>query len=109
MTNLVAGSEHYHCQLDPIAFPFLPKMSHINCQQVRKNGETTCRQLSKRFPDNSTVFAAEATSITLALDYYKYLDPVKHDVVFYSDSMFCLQAIGGEDAQNPLMYHMNLL
>ena len=41
-----------------------------------QNGETTCRQLSKRLPYNSTIFAADATAITLALDYYRYLDPV---------------------------------
>ena len=46
-----------------------------------QNGETTCRQLSKRLPNNSTIFAAEATAITLALDYYQYMDPVQHDVV----------------------------
>ena len=33
-----------------------------------QNGEITCRRLSKRLPDNSTIFAAEATAITLALD-----------------------------------------
>ena len=32
-----------------------------------QNAET-CRQLSKRLPDNSTIFAAGATAITLALD-----------------------------------------
>ena len=32
------------------------------------NGETTCRQLSKRLPDNSTIFPAEATAISLALN-----------------------------------------
>ena len=57
-----------------------------------QNGKTTCRQLSKRLPNNSTIFAAEATAITLALDYYQYMDHVKHDVVVYSDSMSCLQA-----------------
>ena len=73
-----------------------------------QNGDTTCRQLSKRLPDNSTIFAAEATAINLALDYSSY--PVKHDVVFYSDSMFCLQAIEGEDRTNPLICHiMNVL
>ena len=35
------------------------------------NGETTCDQLSKRLPDNSTIFAAEATAISLALNYYQ--------------------------------------
>ena len=54
-----------------------------------QNGETICHQLSKRLPDNSTIFAAEATAITLALDYYRHMDPVQHDVVFYSDSMSC--------------------
>ena len=33
-----------------------------------QNGETTYRQLSKRLPDNSTIFAAEATAISLALN-----------------------------------------
>ena len=74
-----------------------------------QNGETSCRQLSERLPNNSTIFAAEATAITLALDYYRYMDPVKHDVVVYSDSMSCLQAIEGEDTENPLICHiMNL-
>ena len=66
-----------------------------------QNGETTCHQLSKRFPDNSNNFAAEATAITLALGSYRYMDPVKHCVVVYSDSMSCLQAIEGEDTENP--------
>ena len=75
-----------------------------------QNGEITCRCLSKRLPDNSTVFAAEATAITLALDYYRHMEPVRHDVVIYSDSMSCLQAIEGEDTENPLIcYIMNLL
>ena len=75
-----------------------------------QNGETACRQLSKRLPDNSTIFAAEATAISLALNYYQHIGPVHHDVVVYSDSMSCLQAIEGEDTENPLIYHiMNLL
>ena len=75
-----------------------------------QNGETTCRQLCKRLPNNSTIFAAEATAITLALDYYRYMDPVMHDVVVYFDSMSCLQAMEGEDTENPLICHiMNLL
>ena len=75
-----------------------------------QNGETTCRQLSKRLPDNSTIFAAEATAISLALDYYQHMGPVHHDVVVYSDSMSCLQAIEGEDTENPFICHiMNLL
>ena len=75
-----------------------------------QNGETTCRQLSKRLPDNSTIFAAEATAISLALNYYQHMGPVHHDVIVYSDSMFCLQAIEGEDTENPFICHiMNLL
>ena len=75
-----------------------------------QNGETTCRHLSKRLPDNSTIFAAEATAITLALNYYRHMDPVHHDVVVYSDSMSCLQAIECEDTENPFICHiMNLL
>ena len=75
-----------------------------------QNGETTCRQLSKRLLDNSTIFAAEATAISLALNYYQHMDPVHHDVILYSDSMSCLQAIEGEDTENPFICHiMNLL
>ena len=73
-----------------------------------QNGETTCRQLSKRLPDNSTIFAAETTAISLALNYYQHMDPVHHDVVVYSDSRSCLQAIEGEDTENPFIC-MNLL
>ena len=68
-----------------------------------QNGETTCRQMSKRLPDNSTIFAAEATVISLALNYYQHMGPVHHDVVVYSDSMSCLQAIEGEDTDNPFI------
>ena len=71
-----------------------------------QNGGTTCRQLSKRLPNNSTIFAAEATAITLVLDYYWYMDPVKHDAVVYPDSMSCLQAIEGEDNENHLICHI---
>ena len=71
-----------------------------------QNGETTCRQLS----DNSTIFAAEATAISLELNYYQHMGPVHHDVVVYSDSMSCLQTIEGEDTENPFICHiMNLL
>ena len=42
--------------------------------------------------------------------YYRHMDPVQQDVVFYSDSMSCLQAIEGEDTENPLICHiLNLL
>ena len=71
-----------------------------------QNGETTCHQLSKRLPDNNTIFAAEATTITLTLDHYRHMDSVKHDVVFYSGSMSCLQAIEGKDMENPLICHI---
>ena len=75
-----------------------------------QNGETTCPQLSKRLPDNSTIFAAETTVISLALNYYQHMGPVHHDVVVYSDSMSCLQAIEGEDTKKPMICHiMNLL
>ena len=75
-----------------------------------QNVEITCRSLSKRLPDNSTIFAAEATAITLALDYYQHIEPVRHDVVVYFDSISCLQAIEGEYTENPLIcYIMNLL
>ena len=88
----------------------LTSLTERSLTAIYQNGETTCRQLSKRIPNNSTIFAAEATVITLALGYYRYIDPVKHDVVVYSDPMSCLQAIEGEDTENPLICHiMNLL
>ena len=62
-----------------------------------QNGGTTCHQLSKRLLDNSNIFAAEATAISRALNYYRHMGLVHHDVVVYSDSMSCLQAIEGED------------
>ena len=74
-----------------------------------QNGETTCRQLSKRLPDNSTIFAAEARAISLALNYYQHMGPVHHDVVVYSDSKSCLQAIGSEDTENPFICHNMIL
>ena len=75
-----------------------------------QNGETTSSQLSKRLLNNSTIFVAEATAITLALNYYRHMDTVQHDVVIYSDSMSCLQAIEGKDTGNPLICQiMNLL
>ena len=75
-----------------------------------QNGETTCRQLSKRLTDNSTIFAAEATAISLALNHYRLIVPVHHNVVVYSDSISCLQAIEDEDTENPFICHiMNLL
>ena len=56
------------------------------------------------------IFAAEATAISLALNYYQHMGPVQHDVVVYSDSMSCFQAIDGEDTKNPFICHiMNLL
>ena len=75
------------------------------------DGETTCRHrdLSKRLPDSSTIFAAEATAITLALNYYQYMGPVHHDVVVYADSMSCLQAIEGEDTENPFIVKLEEL
>ena len=55
----------------------------------------------KRMTDNSTICAAEATAITLALDYHRHMDPVHHDVAIYTDSMSCLWAIEGKDTENP--------
>ena len=38
-----------------------------------QNGEITCHCLSKVLPDNSTIIAAEAMTITLTLDYYWHM------------------------------------
>ena len=64
----------------------------------------------ERLQDNSIVFAAEATATSLALKYYRYMGPVHHYVVAYTDLMSCLPAIEGEDIENPFIGHiMNLL
>ena len=34
------------------------------------------------------------------------MGPIHHDVVVYSDSMSCLQAIEGEDTKNPFISHI---
>ena len=68
------------------------------------------RHSARRLSDNSNIFAAEATAISLALNYYQHMGTVNHDVVVYSDSMSCLQAIEGEDIATPFICHiMNLL
>ena len=101
------------------------KMKRVGAAAVTnrhfQNGETTCHQLSKRLPAHHTIFAAEATAISLALNYYQHMGPVHHDVVVYSDSISCLQAIEGEYTgslhaiegeytENPFICHiMNLL
>ena len=83
-----------------------PKWTRVGAAAVINrhfhNGETNCRQLSKRLPDNSTIFAAEDIAISLALNCYQHMGSVHHDLVVYSDSMSCLQAIEGEDTENPL-------
>ena len=59
-----------------------------------KNGATTTRQLSKRLTENSTIFAAEDTAISLALNYCWYMVPVHHNVVVCTDSMpYLIQSI----------------
>ena len=66
---------------------------------VQKTCQTTAPSLQLR-----------PTAISLALNYYQHMSPVHHDVVVYSDSMSCLQAIEGEDTENPFICHiMNLL
>ena len=55
-----------------------------------QNGESTCHQLSKRLPNNSTIFAAEATAITLALKHYRHMDPYLYSTMSYSTLTQCL-------------------
>ena len=54
-------------------------------------------------PDNRTILAAEATAITLSLEYYQHMGPVRHDVANCSDSM---RAFEGEVTDNPLYWHI---
>ena len=67
-----------------------------------QNGETVCCHLTKRLSDNSTIFAAEATAITLALNHYRHMGPVHHVIVVYFDSVSCLQVINAKDTEKPL-------
>ena len=69
-----------------------------------QNGGTTSRQLSKTLPGNSTIVAVDATAIRLVLSYYQFMGPVHYNVVFYSNSISCLQAIEGKDTERPFMY-----
>ena len=57
-------------------------------------------------PDNSAIFPNEAIYITLALYYYRHVDPGLQDVVVYFDAVSCLQAVEGKDAENPLICHI---
>ena len=70
-----------------------PRQTRVGAAAVIKyhfqNGEITFRCLFKRLSNNNTIFAAEAAAITLALDYYQRMEPVRHDAVVYSDSMSC--------------------
>ena len=70
-----------------------------------QNGEATCRQLSKTLPDKSTIVTADATAITVALNYYRHMGPVHHDEVIY----YHPKAIEGEDTEKLFICHiMNL-
>ena len=40
---------------------------------------------------------------------YQHMGPVAHDVIVYSESMSCLQAIEGEDTENPFICHIMYL
>ena len=100
-----------HLRLGPDCSLMAPKWQRVGAEAVInrhfQSGETTCRHLTKRLPDKSTIFA---TVITLALNYYQHIASVHHDVIVYSDSTSCLQAIEGEDTENPFICHiMNLL
>ena len=72
--------------------------------------ETIFRDRTIRLPDGSSIFSAESIGIILALEYYNVMERVSHDVVIYSDSMSCLQAIDNEDTNQPLICRiLNLL
>ena len=54
--------------------------------------------------DNSTVFSAEATAITLILDYYWYMETMRHQIkLVYSEPMFCLQGTEDKGTKNRLI------
>ena len=58
-----------------------------------------------RLPDSSTILAAEATAISLALNYYQHIGPVHHDVVVSPYALFA--GNGGWRHRQPfyLPYH----
>ena len=69
--------------------------------------------ISRMVRQPAAIFPKDCQTLGLRLQpsvYYQHMGPVHHDVVVYSDSMSCFQAIEGEDTENPLICHiMNLL
>ena len=52
-------------------------------KRLFQDGKTT-RNLSKRLPDGSSIFSAEANAIILALDYYKAMPAWRSDLLWLS-------------------------
>ena len=69
-------------------------------------GFSVCVIYLQPFMNKLKQFAVEATAITLALNHYRYMGPVHHDVIVYSDSMSCLRTIESEDTENNFIYHI---
>ena len=57
--------------------------------------------ISRRLPDGTSVFSAEAKAIELALQHVKHCNIAK--VIIFSDSLSCLQAIKSCQLKNPLI------
>ena len=56
--------------------------------------------ISRRLPDGTSVFSAEAKAIELALQHVKHCNIAK--IIIVSDSLSCLQAIKSCQLKNPL-------
>ena len=62
------------------------------------------------FTDGSKMNERVGAAAVINRHFQRLMGPVHHNVIVYSDSMSCLQAIEGEDTENPFICHiMNLL
>ena len=61
-------------------------------------------ETSKRLPDKSSIFSAEARAIQMALSYIATYN--QKNYIIYSDSLSCLQAIKSTEHRNPAISHI---
>ena len=62
------------------------------------------------FTDGSKMNERVGAAAVINRHFQRHMGPVHRNVIVYSDSMSCLQAIEGEDTENPFICHiMNLL
>jgi len=60
--------------------------------------------LVRRLPDKASVYSAELTAITMAIEFI--VDSSKVCFIIYSDSLSCLQSLEGHHMKNPLLQNV---